>query len=47
MINHTKYLPENEKFLDEVYVVLWITLIQELETCESEVIFKSEWTRSG
>ena len=46
MINDTKYLPENEKNLDDVYVVLWITLIRESETCESEGIFKSEWLRN-
>ena len=43
MIIDTKYLPENEKNFDDVDVVLWITLIRESETCESEGIFKSEW----
>ena len=43
MIIDTKYLPENKKNFDDVDVVLWITLIRESETCESEGIFKSEW----
>ena len=43
MIIDTKYLPENEKNFDDVDVVLWITLIRESETCESEGIFTSEW----